>query len=60
MGSFSLTLLAKCQRSKVSIKKPNHLNGIDEKRGVDAEEKEGQASGSERDDVNDPSAANTG
>lgn len=30
------------------------------KRGIDAEEREGQASVSERDNVNDPSAANTG
>lgn len=34
-------------------KKPNHLNGIDDKREVDAEEKEGQARGSERENVND-------
>lgn len=41
-------------------KKPNHLNGIDDKRVIDTEEKEGQASVSERDNVHDPSAANTG
>lgn len=41
-------------------KKPNHLNGTDENRGIDPEEKEGQAGVSERDNVNDPSAPNTG
>lgn len=47
--------------SEVSFKKPKNCNGGDKyiKRGIVAEENQGPAGGSKKDNVNEPTTANT-